>query len=115
MFLNNKKYYFGWDGSSEVVGFSLNKTFQNEFNKIKEIQINSVLNVKYALQVFIEPKVTDDWEIVNLHCGYLENQLLNQINVMAIGQNFSFWINNQQIVNFVTGFLINKSQNRTNS
>lgn len=37
-------------------------------------------NVPAAVSVTVEPASSDDWEIVELHADYMEEQLLNQVS-----------------------------------
>jgi len=45
-----------------------------------------------CISAWIEPLTVDDWEIVELHGGELENQLLDQIRVIWPGQVFPLWV-----------------------
>ncbi|RVE66537.1 hypothetical protein OJAV_G00108560 [Oryzias javanicus] len=49
-------------------------------------------------QVFVEPLSSDDWEILELHCSALEEQLLNQIRVVFQDAVFPVWVNSQTVI-----------------
>ncbi|KAJ3293122.1 Peroxisome biosynthesis protein pex1 [Borealophlyctis nickersoniae] len=48
--------------------------------------------------VHVEPLTADDWEILELHAGYLEEQLLNQVRVVYKDQIFTVWVHQQTII-----------------
>ena len=45
-----------------------------------------------ALAVELEPAGPDDWEILELHAGHVEEQLLNQAGLVAVGAGLPVWI-----------------------
>lgn len=49
--------------------------------------------VRPASRVLVEPTSPDDWEILSLHAGYLEDQLINQVAVLHQGMSLPLWIN----------------------
>jgi peroxin-1 len=48
--------------------------------------------------VYVEPETEDDWEILELHSEYLEQQILNQICIVFNEEVFPLWINNQSVI-----------------
>jgi peroxin-1 len=48
--------------------------------------------------VCVEPLTSDDWEMLELNAGYLEEQILNQTYVLSLGQEFPLWIYGKQMV-----------------
>jgi hypothetical protein len=46
----------------------------------------------------VEPLSCDDWEVLELNAGYLEDQILSQLFVVSLGQQFPLWIFGKQIV-----------------
>ena len=49
--------------------------------------------------VCVEPLTCDDWEMLELNAGHLEEQILNQAFVLSAGQVFPLWIFGKQLVN----------------
>jgi peroxin-1 len=45
----------------------------------------------------VEPVSEDDWELVELHTEYLEQQILNQINIIFPGEEFPLHIKQNPI------------------
>lgn len=43
----------------------------------------------------MDPVSVNDWEILELHAGYIESQLLHQVRVVFLGQLLPIWIQNQ--------------------
>ncbi|EGG20774.1 peroxisomal biogenesis factor 1 [Cavenderia fasciculata] len=54
--------------------------------------------VQKATTVEVEPVTSDDWEILEVHAEYLEEQLLNQINVVSSGQIIPIWIHQKIVI-----------------
>ena len=46
----------------------------------RQISETMCLQVPTATQVEVEPASEDDWELVELHAGYMEEQMLNQVS-----------------------------------
>ncbi len=51
--------------------------------------------------VCVEPLTCDDWEVLELNAGYLEEQILSQTFVLSLGQIFPLWIYGKQMVSLV--------------
>lgn len=49
----------------------------------------------------VSPATADDWEIVELNAGAVEERLLQQARVVAVGQPLVFWVNQSTSVNMV--------------
>jgi hypothetical protein len=91
---------FGWSGgcSTAVKG---QETIELDFQVakacgLKDGQFYSVefLNdVPVATTVQVEPLGSDDWEILELNAGLMEEQLLNQCRVVNQGQILHLWVN----------------------
>ncbi|KAK2836406.1 hypothetical protein Q7C36_014275 [Tachysurus vachellii] len=56
------------------------------------VQVHSVQ------QVFVEPLSSDDWEILELHCLALEQQLLDQIRVVFRDAVFPVWVDQYTVI-----------------
>ncbi|KAJ3049838.1 Peroxisome biosynthesis protein pex1 [Rhizophlyctis rosea] len=48
--------------------------------------------------IHVEPLTADDWEILELHAGYLEEHLLRQIRVVYPGQILTVWVYQQTLI-----------------
>ncbi|KAJ2849762.1 Peroxisome biosynthesis protein pex1, partial [Coemansia erecta] len=72
--------------------------------------------LEYAPQIDIctsasvEPASFDDWEILELNAGVIEERLLQQVRVVSVDQPFVFWLNASTSVCLVTGSLMPKAQ-----
>jgi peroxin-1 len=110
--LARKKAYVGWSGAaSGKIGFfdktkpdgdviELDATFGHALG-LKDRQRVSVEFIRppaMASRVDVEPVSEDDWEILTLHAGYLEEKLLSQVRVVYPGQIITVWIEGQAIV-----------------
>ena len=40
----------------------------------------SLVQVPVASSISVEPASEDDWELVEIHAGYMEEQMLNQVD-----------------------------------
>lgn len=61
----------------------------------EKVSVGFVKNVPKAKQVHVEPASEDDWEILELHPEYVEEQLLSQVRAVSVGQIMSVWIREQ--------------------
>ncbi|KAJ3216016.1 Peroxisome biosynthesis protein pex1 [Dinochytrium kinnereticum] len=57
-----------------------------------------VRNVPIATIVNVEPLTEDDWEILELNAGYLEEQFMNQVRVIYPDQSLVVWIHQHTMV-----------------
>ncbi|ORY05217.1 AAA-domain-containing protein [Basidiobolus meristosporus CBS 931.73] len=64
----------------------------------QEVEIAFKHDVPNGNSVEVEPFSADDWEIVELHAGLIEQQFLNQIQIVHRDQTINFWIHGQTIV-----------------
>ncbi|OZJ02749.1 hypothetical protein BZG36_03349 [Bifiguratus adelaidae] len=51
-----------------------------------------------ASSIHVEPFSADDWEIMELHAGYLEENLLAQLRVVWVGEIVTVWIHGRTLV-----------------
>ena len=61
---------------------------------IKPLKSTSIFPCQKA---FVEPLSVDDWEILELHSRFVENNLLNQVRVIWCGMVFPVWVQNMCI------------------
>ncbi|KXZ55626.1 hypothetical protein GPECTOR_2g1176 [Gonium pectorale] len=55
------------------------------------VALKPVLDVPEATVLTVEPETEDDWEVVEANAGFLEEQVLPQVRVLARGQVFPVW------------------------
>ncbi|KAF8706842.1 AAA protein, partial [Rhizoctonia solani] len=55
------------------------------------VEIGLVHNLPMATNVETEPLSADDWEILETHADYVEQNLLGQVRAVAVGQEISVW------------------------
>ena len=51
------------------------------------VAVQAAEGVPAAASLTVEPASEDDWEIIELNAGYLEEHLLNQVCMLATGTN----------------------------
>ncbi|ORZ02500.1 P-loop containing nucleoside triphosphate hydrolase protein, partial [Syncephalastrum racemosum] len=69
------------------------------------ITVEFCRNVAECTTVHVEPHTEDDWEILELHAGYVEENLLSQLRVVYPGQLFCVWIHGKTLVRLRVGEL----------
>lgn len=60
-------------------------------------------NVPDCNTVNVEPLTEDDWEILELHAGYVEDNLLGQVRVVYHNQIMCVWIHGKTLVKLIVG------------
>ncbi|TDL24398.1 hypothetical protein BD410DRAFT_119913 [Rickenella mellea] len=56
------------------------------------VEIGLIHDLKPATSVGTEPLTSDDWEILELHASYVEQNLLAQVRVACVGQEVDVWV-----------------------
>lgn len=64
----------------------------------QQVRVNVVRDVANANSVCVEPLTSDDWEILELNAGYLEEQILSQVACCSVGQVFPLWIYEKALI-----------------
>ncbi|KAF9191576.1 Peroxisome biosynthesis protein pex1 [Haplosporangium sp. Z 767] len=64
----------------------------------QKVNIDFVKSVQDGISVNVAPYSEDDWEILELHAGYVEDQMLNQIRILYPNQVFTMWVNGHTLV-----------------
>lgn len=59
------------------------------------ISVSACADVAVAPSVMVQPCSVDDWEVVELQAGFIEENLLSQISVLAPRMVFTAWIHGQ--------------------
>ena len=49
-------------------------------------------------RINVEPRSADDWEVMQLHAGLLEDQILNQVRAVVEGMTLPLWISPSSMV-----------------
>eukprot|EP00833_Pecoramyces_ruminatium_P017793 jgi/Orpsp1_1/1191825/evm.model.d7180000088784.1 len=109
-------YYFGWTGSSSTYTPSQQSNFNENNGNNLIIEIDSyfgrslglrngqkvyaelISNVQLTQSVNVEPLTEDDWEILELHANYIEEQFLNQIRIVFKDEIIMIWIHQQTLI-----------------
>lgn len=118
-----KKIYCGWSGEASK-SLPPNSVFTHGANgKLDVLEIDPQLGQAVGLQdgqkvnvefcrnvpecatVSVEPLTEDDWEILELHAGYVEEHLLSQIRAVYTDQTMCVWIHGKTLVRLVVAEL----------
>ncbi|KAI8080872.1 P-loop containing nucleoside triphosphate hydrolase protein [Thamnidium elegans] len=71
----------------------------------QKVNVEFCRNVTECTTVSVEPLTEDDWEILELHAGYVEEHLLSQIRVVYTDQIMCVWIHGKTLVRLVVAEL----------
>ncbi|KAG1469689.1 hypothetical protein G6F56_003111 [Rhizopus delemar] len=118
---SSKKFYCGWSGEASKA-LQPNSVFTMGPNgKLDVLEIDPQLGTAMGLQegqkvdvefcrnvpdcntVNVEPLTEDDWEILELHAGYVEDNLLGQVRVVYHNQIMCVWIHGKTLVKLIVG------------
>ncbi|RHX97488.1 hypothetical protein DYB25_007607 [Aphanomyces astaci] len=66
------------------------------------ISVSVVPSMPVAQSVEMEPSSPDDWEIIQLHAGYLESDILRQVCVVQHNQVIPIRIQQHTVVHLIT-------------
>ncbi|RCI02644.1 Peroxisome biosynthesis protein pex1 [Rhizopus stolonifer] len=113
---DNKKVYCGWSGEASKP-LQPNSVFIHGANgkldvleldpqlgtalglqEGQKVQVEFCRNVPECTTVHVEPLTEDDWEILELHAGYVEENLLSQLRVVYTHQTICVWIHGKTLV-----------------
>ncbi|KAJ8659027.1 hypothetical protein O0I10_005409 [Lichtheimia ornata] len=64
----------------------------------QKINVEFCRNISDCASVNVEPYTEDDWEILELHAGYVEENLLSQIRAVYTNQLMCVWIHGRTLV-----------------
>jgi len=103
---NQEKLYVGWAGgaSPENDAGELFLGIPQRLADCLDLSDGTVVDVSTISarpdkQVEVEPVTEDDWEVIELNAGYIEQHFLSQVNVLpGNNRSFPFWIHNKQVV-----------------
>lgn len=115
----NKKLYCGWSGEAskplnpnsvfthgpnsklDVLEMDPQLGLSSGFTDGQKILVEFCRNVPECATVSVEPLTEDDWEILELHAGYVEENLLSKLRVVYPGQIVCVWIHGKTLVKLV--------------
>lgn len=85
-------------GSPSIV--LLGKKFADSLglNEDQQVLVEPVLSIPSCNRISVDPLSANDWEILELHAGYIESHLLNQVRVVFPQQKLPIWIQNNTCV-----------------
>ncbi|KAN0024051.1 hypothetical protein ACTFIV_008444 [Dictyostelium citrinum] len=99
------KGYVGWAGGSTDPRFTDSIEMSQEMAQClggikneQKLKLKALNHIELAHSVQVEPLTSDDWEIMEVHQQYLEEQLLNQVNILYSGQIVPIWIHHKTII-----------------
>ncbi|OAD07300.1 hypothetical protein MUCCIDRAFT_137986 [Mucor lusitanicus CBS 277.49] len=76
----------------------------------QKVNVEFCRNVPVCATVHVEPLTEDDWEILELHAGYVEENLLSQIRVVYANQIMCVWIHGKTLVRLAVAELDPKQE-----
>ncbi|KAF9433755.1 Peroxisome biosynthesis protein pex1 [Entomortierella beljakovae] len=117
-----KKAYVGWNGGASAgsggstipgprPGAHLGDTIEMDpqFGQAiglragQKVNIDFVKTVQDGISVNVAPYSEDDWEILELNAGYVEDQMLNQVRVLYPNQVITMWVDGRTLVRLRVG------------
>ncbi|KAI9267401.1 P-loop containing nucleoside triphosphate hydrolase protein [Sporodiniella umbellata] len=69
----------------------------------QKVNVEFCRNVPDCTTVNVEPLTEDDWEILELHAGYVEDNLLGQVRAVYNNQIMCVWIHGKTLVKLAVG------------
>ncbi|KAJ2810257.1 Peroxisome biosynthesis protein pex1, partial [Coemansia furcata] len=73
------------------------------------VSVSYVADVGTCTATEVEPASADDWEILSLNAGAVEERLLQQARVVAVGQPIVFWLSASTVVRLNTASVTPKT------
>ncbi|KAJ2006665.1 Peroxisome biosynthesis protein pex1 [Coemansia thaxteri] len=74
------------------------------------VRVEYVPDVATCTAAEVEPASADDWEILSLNAGAVEERLLQQARVVAVGQPIVFWLSPSTVVRLATAAVTPRTQ-----
>eukprot|EP00208_Stichococcus_sp_RCC1054_P007212 CAMPEP_0206141208 /NCGR_PEP_ID=MMETSP1473-20131121/12132_1 /ASSEMBLY_ACC=CAM_ASM_001109 /TAXON_ID=1461547 /ORGANISM="Stichococcus sp, Strain RCC1054" /LENGTH=672 /DNA_ID=CAMNT_0053535677 /DNA_START=68 /DNA_END=2082 /DNA_ORIENTATION=+ len=97
--VGGKQWHVGWGGEASRDRSAID--IPSKLAQLLDIPHGTVVDLEavpdlpVASTVTVEPADSDDWELVELHAHHMEEQILNQMGMIAVGQPFPFWVKGQ--------------------
>ena len=113
--------YVGWNGGcSQPIGGKETLEIDTQWAKLLGFKEGQVVNMNVVSHqivsqeadsvknpiIHVEPLNEDDWEILELNAGLLEEQFLNQARVIQEGGIVTIWAHNQSFINIKVGKIL---------
>ncbi|KAG8831700.1 Peroxisome biosynthesis protein pex1 [Serendipita sp. 399] len=70
------------------------------FSEGEIVELALLHHLPIAKSISTEPVSSDDWEILELHAQYVEDNLLSQVRVAADGQQINVWVMGKTLIRF---------------
>ncbi|XP_077987933.1 peroxisomal ATPase PEX1-like [Glandiceps talaboti] len=107
---DDNKAYVSWSGEvtrkdqNDTV-IELNGLYANKLGlqNGEQVLLKPISSMPSCSRTHLEPVTVDDWEILEIHAGYVESQLLSQLRIVWTGQVFPLWINKSLCIFMKTG------------
>ncbi len=90
--------YVGWTGATSAVGvIGVPAALARSFNLTPDsaVALRILPHLPPAASITLEPASEDDWEVVELNAGHIEDHLLSQVGVTAARQSLPVWVRGQ--------------------
>ncbi|KAI8073284.1 P-loop containing nucleoside triphosphate hydrolase protein [Gongronella butleri] len=94
----NSVFTHGADGKLDVLEMDPQLGTAIGLSEGQKITVEFCRSVPECSTVNVEPYTEDDWEILELHAGYVEENLLSQLRVVYSNQLFCVWIHGKTLV-----------------
>ncbi|KAJ2622295.1 Peroxisome biosynthesis protein pex1, partial [Coemansia sp. RSA 1694] len=99
--------YVGWSGGVSSGGagsLEIDGMFARQLGLADgaRVGVSYVADVATCTAAAVEPASADDWEILSLNAGAVEERLLQQARVVAVGQPIVFWLSASTVVRLAT-------------
>lgn len=88
------KAYVGWTGmtsSSDVMEIDPTFALTLGLDSRQKVSINIKPNPAMAHTVHLEPVDASDWEVVEIHAGFLESWMINQVRAVSLYQSINVY------------------------
>jgi hypothetical protein len=99
--LTQRTHYFGFTGqassSSECIDVSPDLARLLGLEQDSLVQVSVEYSFTFLSAVELEPVTVDDFELIEQHSAYVEEQLLNQVGVFYDQQRFCLWLGNASV------------------
>ncbi|RKP37956.1 P-loop containing nucleoside triphosphate hydrolase protein, partial [Dimargaris cristalligena] len=67
-----------------------------------QVNVTLVANIPPCRSAEVEPLDSDDWEIIELNAGLIEETLLTQVRLISEHQPITFWVNHSTVIRLRT-------------
>ncbi|CAJ1426363.1 unnamed protein product [Effrenium voratum] len=92
--------FVGWAGDHSLrqACLEISKPFAESLGLKEGEQVEAVAHAApIASSVMVQPNRIEDWEVVELQAGFIEENLLSQVSVLMPGMIFPVWVHGQLV------------------